>query len=100
RRRPRTTLLPYTPLFRSCGAVKIEQGQPVVESVLSRLPHADRFQQTLFGSSVVTIGKPDRRFFNLRIQDRFLHILAKKMGCRERSEEHTSELQSRENLVC
>src|SRR6266511_1052935 len=56
RRPPRSTLFPYTTLFRSLFA----QGGPRAGATLDQVP--------------------------------FVH--------RERSEEHTSELQSRENLVC
>src|SRR2546427_6521731 len=61
RRPPRSTLFPYTTLFRS------HVGPAVVSIVAIEPLHLP----------------PDRRF-----------------GSRERSEEHTSELQSQSNLVC
>src|SRR2546430_13110964 len=69
RRPPRSTLFPYTTLFRS---------RPVVF-----LPRPDRGARP---------ARPRRRRRFLRGMDR--------RGDRERSEEHTSELQSQSNLVC
>src|SRR3712207_7882161 len=78
RRPPRSTLFPYTTLFRSCGAHKrtrlvrcsCEIGTPV-------LPHAR--QRLGAGSATRRTNFPRPR---------------------SRSEEHTSELQSRQYLVC
>src|SRR5690606_41400654 len=84
RRPPRSTLFPYTTLFRSRlddvipraaridGRVQ-EHEQPVLLVLLQRVPEGDR----------------DRAGRQVRAHDRYA-----------RSEEHTSELQSRENLVC
>src|SRR5438067_10103587 len=73
RRPPRSTLFPYTTLFRS-DDIKISQGFENVANVLDR--------GTLIRSYVVAdLG----------------HILHSRM---RRSEEHTSELQSRFDLVC
>src|SRR2546427_9432830 len=72
RRPPRSTLFPYTTLFRSrldCVAGARERNGPTPER-LERIPPESR-------------GKP-------------LRIPAE----RRRSEEHTSELQSQSNLVC
>src|SRR5260370_15596292 len=70
RRPPRSTLFPYTTLFRSCYPVLDEFHQPfVVNSIEER---AD-----------VSIQHP-------------VHLLRQQ----SRSEEHTSELQSHLNLVC
>src|SRR5690242_21254063 len=71
RRPPRSTLFPYTTLFRSDGA-----------HVVDRLPPDARF-----GMAEVPLGGVHRR-------DR-----ADGDAC-VRSEEHTSELQSHVNLVC
>src|SRR2546422_7909647 len=71
RRPPRSTLFPYTTLFRSLpGRVEIEL-EGVGERRQNHLPH-------------VATGLPPR-------QDHPLE---------DRSEEHTSELQSRLHLVC
>src|SRR5436309_5046398 len=76
RRPPRSTLFPYTTLFRS------EQSMPVsaLEHVLE---HAARF---------VALADRGERVDVPEGADQ------KRAACR--SEEHTSELQSRENLVC
>src|SRR3712207_7145639 len=69
RRPPRSTLFPYTTLFRS--------GQP----------HARRGPAHRGG------GAGARRSFARRVSLR-------RLGATSRSEEHTSELQSRQYLVC
>src|SRR5688572_31795597 len=73
RRPPRSTLFPYTTLFRSGrgsvrGDVAARQSQP---------PRGDRERLR---------GRPEPSRTRLLLQDR--------------SEEHTSELQSQSNLVC
>src|SRR3712207_8600759 len=74
RRPPRSTLFPYTTLFRS---------RPVSK---------DRY---LFTSESVSMGHPDK--VADQISDAVVdHCLA----ADPRSEEHTSELQSRQYLVC
>src|SRR5256885_10941852 len=74
RRPPRSTLFPYTTLFRSRGA--LERDPPPIEHV-GILGHTQRELQVL-------LDQHDR------------HLLHE----RPRSEEHTSELQSPCNLVC
>src|SRR2546421_1855557 len=76
RRPPRSTLFPYTTLFRS--VVRREQNGLAAAVVL-----ADDFPQQQPG---------------LRIEPRAR--LIQKQHFRIRSEEHTSELQSRSDLVC
>src|SRR5690554_7538554 len=66
RRPPRSTLFPYTTLFRSCG-----------------------------GAAGAAAPRPSRSSGRAR---RARHRAAGKAG--SRSEEHTSELQSRPHLVC
>src|SRR2546430_5354318 len=76
RRPPRSTLFPYTTLFRSpiCG----KGWYPA-----RRLPTSARPEE---GSD---ISEPARRFAQLPVKEGL-----------NRSEEHTSELQSQSNLVC
>src|SRR2546427_7256873 len=83
RRPPRSTLFPYTTLFRSWGfallrAVKLlghERAVPAENRVgLDDLRH---FLQSLLSQPLADLGEG-----------------------RARSEEHTSELQSQSNLVC
>src|SRR5690606_42134900 len=81
---PRSTLFPYTTLFRSGAAWALRPG---VDWLLP-------YYRDL--GVVLAIGMTPR--------DYLLALLAKaedpNSGGRQRSEEHTSELQSRENLVC
>src|SRR5947209_17023511 len=68
RRPPRSTLFPYTTLFRS-SSTNTTSPDRIIESVWPHLGHSDAW---------------------IRHAARRIH----------RSEEHTSELQSRQNLVC
>src|SRR2546422_3554694 len=77
RRPPRSTLFPYTTLFRS--AVRLGTRDVVLDALLQRRPLVVDDAE-----DVVTLG--DR-----------VHEHAHR---EERSEEHTSELQSRLHLVC
>src|SRR3712207_7054574 len=80
RRPPRSTLFPYTTLFRS-------QPDPPVAVIVP--PRAGAV------ASPAADTAPSRRDGHIRvIQDRGC------MGWQKRSEEHTSELQSRQYLVC
>src|SRR3712207_7025850 len=76
RRPPRSTLFPYTTLFRSLGC---PQGN-------SRLggPGGHRLQHAADGHGRGAVGR----------------VLDQQGGQDRRSEEHTSELQSRQYLVC
>src|SRR5688572_32119405 len=73
RRPPRSTLFPYTTLFRSLGSVDRREGY--VGRVMSDPAEADRLSRVVAN-------------------------LEKLTGQLDRSEEHTSELQSQSNLVC
>src|SRR2546422_5894253 len=76
RRPPRSTLFPYTTLFRSVTLP--------IERQLNGLPYLTNLRSvSMFGLSVVTLT--------------FEHRDRAQVG---RSEEHTSELQSRLHLVC
>src|SRR3712207_8270851 len=85
RRPPRSTLFPYTTLFRS----DVER-RGVEELVLAQLPVHQAFGQP---------RRVDRRPRDARqdVRQRPRVVL---VSVRERSEEHTSELQSRQYLVC
>src|SRR2546430_10236693 len=78
RRPPRSTLFPYTTLFRS--------------------PDGDVVSEALLGD--LARGRGDVE----EIRSRDVHVLPKRLELvrpvSERSEEHTSELQSQSNLVC
>src|SRR2546427_834790 len=71
RRPPRSTLFPYTTLFRS----RVRDRDPVRIEHRARGAHARAVQVAVAARAVVLPGD-------------------------ERSEEHTSELQSQSNLVC
>src|SRR3712207_6941327 len=79
RRPPRSTLFPYTTLFRS----KIN-GRPATE----KIGHTQWLQTEL----QETVGKRGAAIINARG--------ASSAASAARSEEHTSELQSRQYLVC
>src|SRR3712207_8816220 len=84
RRPPRSTLFPYTTLFRSCVQA-LQQGEPLTEP----------------GGSLDLPGRAYRHVYSGggRVAR---HAVRARGGDRgpERSEEHTSELQSRQYLVC
>src|SRR2546429_3658903 len=77
RRPPRSTLFPYTTLFRSLPAC------------------ARRCQQHFYRSNNANCGQPSGEF-NARLAVEPLDLFSQHV----RSEEHTSELQSRLHLVC
>src|SRR3712207_8330106 len=82
RRPPRSTLFPYTTLFRSVGVGAGGHDRGGGVALADRVDEADR---------------PGERLDTRRAeQAQELGVL----GLRERSEEHTSELQSRQYLVC
>src|SRR5437588_7601491 len=71
RRPPRSTLFPYTTLFRSSWQIQKKSIVPAIKNHHTRVAHR--------------VSTP-RSFF--------------KAGTNRRSEEHTSELQSHSDLVC
>src|SRR2546427_7897569 len=73
RRPPRSTLFPYTTLFRSAAA--------------AQAPHR---KDPLMSSSSETTG----------LEIAVIGMAGRFPGADDRSEEHTSELQSQSNLVC
>src|SRR5690606_41805001 len=81
RRPPTSTLFPYTTLFRSFQQFNLMQNATVYENVA--------FPLTLHG-----------KFGRQELKNRVEECLALVGLSDKRSEEHTSELQSRENLVC
>src|SRR2546427_8173944 len=88
RRPPRSTLFPYTTLFRSLDA----RGVPVAAILAS----------TAFGYLTVAMSylSPDRIFAFLVNSYGTVAIFVYVLIATVRSEEHTSELQSQSNLVC
>src|SRR5690606_40034051 len=88
---PRSTLFPYTTLFRSCRGcqlINVALGGTLIE----HLPEGE-------GGVRHRASESESARHPVAAWGRLAGIL----GCGEiepRSEEHTSELQSRENLVC
>src|SRR3712207_8904461 len=78
RRPPRSTLFPYTTLFRSNRVGPLGLLQPIADAI-----------KLITKESIVP-----------RAADQWVHLLAPVLMLVSRSEEHTSELQSRQYLVC
>src|SRR5690606_41669611 len=84
RRPPRSTLFPYTTLFRSVEG-QIKKRQDTIEIPLDFNKELQRMSYSKKGKEAYT---------EYKLMETGLEM------SRLRSEEHTSELQSRENLVC
>src|SRR5688572_31974830 len=87
RRPPRSTLFPYTTLFRSSR-------RPWFADVARRVEGRERDDRGLADGVQVAVRHTLDHDRGLRID------IVGGRGRRERSEEHTSELQSQSNLVC
>src|SRR2546422_8474891 len=86
RRPPRSTLFPYTTLFRSLLAAT----SPLLQAWYVRAkPHRNPYR--LFAIS---------NFASLAALAGYPFVVEPYLAAHERSEEHTSELQSRLHLVC
>src|SRR2546427_7977218 len=83
RRPPRSTLFPYTTLFRSTLTMSEQYEMPVFDSMA--------FAQAFFYF---------RNRKRLREERKALRSALPESAGGRRSEEHTSELQSQSNLVC
>src|SRR2546425_4501562 len=81
RRPPRSTLFPYTTLFRSLNQYRIEAF------------HLRRNFLVFFSSCYVRSRKPEEAIFRVALE-------VTQRPPEQRSEEHTSELQSLAYLVC
>src|SRR2546427_2124798 len=88
RRPPRSTLFPYTTLFRSLG---LAGARPCKERSMGRV----EFGTPVDPTPLLDAGHRDHELLPAGDQDGEVHdaVLL-------RSEEHTSELQSQSNLVC
>src|SRR2546430_12892451 len=83
RRPPRSTLFPYTTLFRSTGNIAVKSTANLTDAA--------------GGSAGDTPAAAREKAFARRLpSDRVVSA----EDCVRRSEEHTSELQSQSNLVC
>src|SRR3712207_8851763 len=81
RRPPRSTLFPYTTLFRSLVVAPQSSGQ-------------DGYSEISFDERIIGDDLLDSLMADIPTFEGFVHPTVK------RSEEHTSELQSRQYLVC
>src|SRR2546426_12249892 len=98
RRPPRSTLFPYTTLFRS----KSDAGRHLVAAIQALLQHRTFFTPNVsemvlrgyLGNGHSASKEPSPRNALTPREREVVQLLA------ERSEEHTSELQSPCNLVC
>src|SRR3712207_7886115 len=88
RRPPRSTLFPYTTRFRSRGTGRHPDGR--------RLPRG----AAAAGYRTLPRERPAARGTTETAGGRRLALCARRRVLRRRSEEHTSELQSRPYLVC
>src|SRR3712207_7647033 len=85
RRPPRSTLFPYTTLFRSSGPARVARRLSVHHALQARLAH---------------LRPAWVRLLDFPVRDLYAFQPDGSAGFESRSEEHTSELQSRQYLVC
>src|SRR5690606_42004682 len=89
---------PYTTLFRSRVAVRADEAAAVVSGVGRGLVSEYQRLPQLARVAVVALELCDEVV--RRLAGRRRAVVAAGAGAGSRSEEHTSELQSRERLVC
>src|SRR3712207_9415022 len=98
RRPPRSTLFPYTTLFRSGGLAVLIRGlddQNVADRLLRDVAGHGAEQLTVGGAKAAVADDDQVRRVGPRDFEQGLRRVTL-----DRSEEHTSELQSRQYLVC
>src|SRR5690606_39843901 len=94
-----STLFPYTTLFRSSVKSQLGKGSTFTLQIPLKLAQGQKNQKKDSMPSSKTDLSKDLSI--VLIDDNKINLLlAKQMFKDFRSEEHTSELQSRENLVC
>src|SRR3712207_9360704 len=98
RRPPRSTLVPYTTLFRSFIVCNSHEGEPNVYK--DRRIHEGDPHRILEGLLIAAITVGAERAYNYIGGEYPLAIKRFRKAVADRSEEHTSELQSRQYLVC
>src|SRR5207249_11850292 len=98
-RPPLSTLFPYTTLFRSLGTVSLANaGVQDAQVIVDLGDGADRRARVATGCLLLNADR--RRQAGKVIDVRLLHLAHELPRIRRRSEEHTSELQSRFDHVC
>src|SRR5690606_40839632 len=98
-RRPTSTLFPYTTLFRSTQTEMLAVPYKGTPQALTDLASGEvdfMFTDFTSGTPFVKAG----RLHAMAVSTAERSALLPDLPSMERSEEHTSELQSRENLVC
>src|SRR2546422_4566662 len=88
RRPPRSTLFPYTTLFRSRADPRVSSSTPILLTIRDAATREQRLAALRAGAWECIAPPHDAEEILLKI------------GAYVRSEEHTSELQSRLHLVC
>src|SRR3712207_7924276 len=89
RRPPRSTLFPYTTLFRSI------EGSPAIAEIAK-----NNFKALNLENVTVISGRFQDHLDSLLAEGNYDYAFIDGHHDRDRSEEHTSELQSRQYLVC
>src|SRR3712207_7407490 len=91
RRPPRSTLFPYTTLFRSQGVLQIRAYHHMSMEVQPKRGVFSTFvRQNVFQITLMNLGNTEHT----------MRLIGTDPDDECRSEEHTSELQSRQYLVC
>src|SRR3712207_8461339 len=97
RRPPISTLFPYTTLFRSIRAID----QALAENrMILLVAQRDLEKEEPSGADLYDVGTAATVMRMLKMPDGRLRILVQGLARARRSEEHTSELQSRQYIVC
>src|SRR3712207_9539206 len=98
RRPPRSTLFPYTTLFRSLSAQVRREARPAPAPQFASVTLLSRAPRCRFPARPDAQLIMDGAAYALKFQPNSSTTATTASG--ERSEEHTSELQSRQYLVC
>src|SRR3712207_7735962 len=99
RRPPRSTLFPYTTLFRSIpphrgfGHASARRGNTTVRQLVQRPPSSR-------GASSSRVNRSEEHTSELQSRQYLVCRLLLENKTKQRSEEHTSQLKSRQYLVC
>src|SRR2546427_13231359 len=98
RRPPRSTLFPYTTLFRSVFTKKVEDPVARGERV-GLIKFGSRVDVVMDASVQIAVKVGDHVKGGSSVLA-YAHVAQELASARAGSEEHTSELQSQSNLVC